>query len=678
MRGFRVLLVFLFLLSVPSAIGAAGGAGLKIFKAKSEFGADISGDRQVATKGGRVTLRIQVENDRGEPVRGVPVHFRIVATPLYSRGASLADEVAKSDVYGRVRNTLILGDKEGEYIVSAFIEGVEEEPLVFTVMAERENFGLLVTIGFLGGLSLFLYGIRMASRSLQRVAGNKMRDILASLTKNRFIGFCVGILVTSFTQSSGATSSLLIGFVSAGLMSLKQTLGVILGAGIGGTITVQLLAFQITDYLPLLLIVGSLMFLTSKNRRYSDIGQIILGFGLVFYSIGIMSGSMSHLKFYPAVGRVLASFGDRPILGVIVATAISAAVQSSTATMGIAIALGLGGLLTLPAAITIMIGANVGTGVTAILSGFGSPSREAKQVAIAHILFKVVGAMLLLPFIPPFARLVEATSGDISRQIANAHTMYNAFVALVFLPLIPLVANLICGIVPAKKTFDTEYRAKYLDEQVLDTPPLAISQATREILRMAGLVESMLQDVMVALFENNEEVLESLKGRDNAVDTLNREITLYLAKIFNEERGANGGPRKDIGLLYIVYEIENVGDIIDKNILELAQKKINGQLSFSKEGQNELMNLYRMVEENLKLAIAAFATWDQEIAQKVKRHQPRIQQLEKELHRTHIIRLHRGLSESVDTSAIHLDVVYNLKRINTRAANIADVILGKG
>lgn len=529
-----------------------------------------------------------------------------------------------------------------------------------------------IVISFLGGIAILLYGIRLAGEGLQKAAGGRLRSILTSLTRNRYTGIGVGAVITAILQSSSATTVMLVGFVSSGLMRLNQTIGVILGADIGTTATVQLLAFRIYDVAILFVAIGIGIMFLAKRAVIRDIGQGILGFALIFFSIKIMADSITPLKDSEYLRIILLSIGESPLSGILISALITALVQSSAAVIGMALALSLQNLMTLNVAIPIILGANIGTCAAAIITSIGA-NVEARQVAAAHILFKVLGVSLLYPFIGIFKDLIEYTASDIPRQIANAHTLFNVVIAIMFLPFADPFANLIRKIIPEREG-EERFAPKYLDPHVLSTPSLALGQATREALRMSDIVQWMLKESINVFKTNDRDLLYKIEQRDDEIDLLDREIKLYLTRIAQSTLTPSES-KKEFELIAFTGNMENIGDIIDKNLMELAKKKITTGVSFSEEGLKEILEFHHRVLENFDISVSAFASRNKDLAQKILRHKVRLGELERDLRQAHINRLHRGLRESIDTSAIHLDLLSNLKRINSHITNISYPIL---
>jgi phosphate:Na+ symporter len=532
---------------------------------------------------------------------------------------------------------------------------------------------MTILLALFGGMALLLYGIRLSGEGLQRAVGARLRYLLTGLSRNRVVALFSGAAATALIQSSAATTLMLIGFVSAGLMSFRQTLGLILGADIGTTFTVQLIAFKVTEYALLLLGVGFLITFVAKRRVIKDVGQAILGFGLIFLGLKVILEGVAPLRDDPLAVELLKSVAGSPVVALLVAAVFSALVTSSAATIGLTLALAHQGLVDLRGAVAIVLGANIGTCATALAASAGATA-EAKRVALAHIAFKVLGGALVLPFIGPFTALVASTAADPARQVANAHTLFNIGISLLFLPFTPWAAQAVEALVPSDETAENPFRTRYLDERSLDQPALALGQATREALRMADVAQGMLRDVVHVFRADDQELLEDVERRDDQVDFLEREIKLFLARLGRETMGPDLS-QKEIALITVIGNLENIGDIIDKNLMELARKKLYQGRRFSEAGWGEILEFHGLVAKNLERAIAAFAANDRSLAQEVLDQRPLIRQRERELRESHLGRLRAGLAESLETSEIHLDVLTNLKRISSHVSGLVFPIL---
>ncbi|MDP2689820.1 MAG: Na/Pi cotransporter family protein [Deltaproteobacteria bacterium] len=530
----------------------------------------------------------------------------------------------------------------------------------------------LYILSFFGGVMLILYGMKLAGEGLQRAAGARLRSFLISATNNRFKGVGVGALVTALLQSSSATTVMLVGFAGSGILGLGETMGVILGADIGTTLTVQIIAFRVYDYSIALIGVGVLLIFIAKRGPGREVGQAILGFGFVFFALKILTDTFEPIAHDPLLTSTMLSLSRDPFAGIIISALLTALFHSSAATLGLAITAAHSGLLTLDSAMPIVLGANIGTCVSAIVSSLGA-SVDARRVALAHVLFKVAGVVAVIPFLGFFTHMVGLSTGDVARQIANAHTFFNIAIAVCFLPFTGPFTRLVKRVMPQGEPTG-KFGPKYLDPIVLSSPTLALVQATRESLRGADIVQEMLAKSITVFEANDLRLLEKTEMMDDDVDLLDREVKLFLTKLSRESL-SGGQAGRELEIMLFSDNMENIGDVIDKNLMDLARKKIKGGLSFSKEGMSEIKTLHQKVMENFEMGVAAFAGSDAELARRLVAHKTKLAELERELRSAHISRLHRGLRESIDTSSIHLDVLTNLKRINSYITNVAYPIL---
>ncbi len=533
-----------------------------------------------------------------------------------------------------------------------------------------------VVLSLFGGVCLILYGMRLAGDGLQKAAGTRLRQILLSVTDNRLKAMGVGALITAILQSSSATTVMLVGFVGSGLMRFTETMGMILGADVGTTFTVQIIAFKVYNYAIFFIGIGTLMILQRRRAALRDIGQAILGFAFVFLALKILIETISPVSSNPLLKEIIMGISDDTVMMIILSALFTALLHSSAATIGLTLTMVLNGLIDVRTSIPIILGANIGTCISAITSSIGG-GVDARRVALAHTLFKIIGVILFLPFITPFADLVSMTATDVGRQVANAHTLFNIFIALIFLPFIKPFSSLIEYLIPERPEEEERFSPKYLDEQVLSSPPLAMGQAVREALRMSDIVQEMLRDCIEVFRRDDTALLESIERRDDRVDLLDREIKLYLTKL-SQESLTDEQAQREMEIIAFTSDLENIGDVIDKNLMELAKKKIKNNLSFSREGMEEILMFHRMIMENYELGVLVFTSGEIELAERLLAKKAEIAEKEASLRQAHINRLHLGLRESIDTSSIHLDILTNLKRINSHITNIAYPVLAKG
>jgi phosphate:Na+ symporter len=537
----------------------------------------------------------------------------------------------------------------------------------------------LIILSVFGGILLLLYGVKLAGDGLQGWAGPRIKTALETMTKNRFAALFTGVVVTFLLQSSSAATVTVVSLIDAGLMSFAQAIGVILGSGIGTTITVQLISFKIHEFALFICGVGLMVMFISNDVQRKSAGRGIFGFGLIFLSIMLMSEALKPLHGNRLFMDIMQAVGGNPLLGIIIALAITAVVQSSAATIGIAITLSLPhpetgvGLITLESAVPIVLGANVGTCATAIISSIKS-STEAKRSAFAHMFFKVIGVLVILPLLGPFNDFIRLTSADVTRQIANAHAVFNIALSFILLPFTTRLALLIEKWFPEKTEDQEDFKAKYLNQTMLGTPSLALAQATRETMRMAEIAQDMLKMSLPALLKCDSALIDKIETMDDQVDFLDRSIRIYLTQMSKNQLTPEEAEHQ-MEILTVISNLEAIGDVVDKNILEQARKKSENCVQFSDDGRKDIEELHARVLENLELTVSAFATRNRALAERAYRNKTRIRDLEKKYYRRHIDRLESGLSESIETSSIHLDVLTNLKRINTHLTNIAYPLL---
>lgn len=525
----------------------------------------------------------------------------------------------------------------------------------------------------LGGLALFLHGLALARDGLQRLAADRLRAIITAVTRHRLAGLLSGAGVTVILQSSTATTVMLVGFAGSGVLTLAQAMSVLLGADIGTTLTVQLLSFRLSTWALLVAFVGFAVRFVARRRTGRELGDAILGIGLLFYGLKLMADGAAPLTRGAGFAAAVETFAAEPVLGILAAALLTILLQGSAPTIGLLLSLAHAGgsQLTLEAALPVVLGANLGTTVTPLLSSLGQQP-EGKRVALAHLAFKGLGVLFFLPALPLFARLVAGTADDLARQIANAHTVFNVAMAFLLLPFTDLAAQAITRLYrPAPR--DT-FGPKYLDPRAIETPPLAFGLATREFLRMCDLVGEMLKDCFQVFETNDLDLAERIEAKDDKVDTLNREIRFFLAGL-STERMSPAQAQRQMTLINLTADIENAGDTVNRNLLAMARKKALSGLRFSAEGFADLRLFHQKVLDNYTLAVAAFSSGDEELARTVLRHRSALLAMETGLKQKHIGRLNRGLKESLDTSTIHLDSLSYLRRVNSLASNLAEAVL---
>lgn len=552
-----------------------------------------------------------------------------------------------------------------------------------------------LVFGLLGGLGLFLFGMKIMSEGLQKVAGDRMRKILAALTTNRLVGTLVGLAVTAIIQSSSATTVMVVGFVNAGLMSLVQAIGVVLGANIGTTITGQLIAFKITKYaLPAIGIgAGLKLFANKKGNMY--FGEVLLGFGMLFFGLTIMKDAFDPIKGSEEFRNFFLMIGDRHLLGVLIGAIITMVVQSSSATMGITMALASSGLLTYEAAVALILGENIGTTITANLAAIGT-NIAARRTAAAHFLFNFIGVGYMLIFFPFFLKFIASiTPGDadfviqtqqqvasmggnlgdkpfIARHIANTHTMFNIINTLIFLPLIGVLAKLTTMIIRGADA-EMEFHLKYIDNRVLNTPPIALGQARAETKRMAQVSLEMLEETLKFLDDGDEKRIPGLEKKEEVVDLLQKEITDFLVAL-SQQSIAQETSRDLASMMHMVNDLERVGDHCE-NLWNLGLRKKNQKITFTETGMNEIREIGEKTKEFLAFVVSAMERRDTTIKEKANFMENGIDDLEETLRNNHINRLNTGEC-SVHSGLVFLDMLHNFEKIGDHTYNVTKVVVG--
>ena len=540
-----------------------------------------------------------------------------------------------------------------------------------------------------GGLALFLFGMDQMGEALKVVAGDKMRQILGKLTTNRVMGLVTGTVVTAIIQSSSVTTVMLVGFVTANLMSLSQAIGVILGADIGTTITAQIVAFPVKEYALLLVAAGFLMTLTGKREDIRQYGILIMGLGLIFFGMAVMSGAMKPLRSYQPFIDLMQNVSN-PLVGILVSTAFTALVQSSSATMGIVIVLASQGLISLEGGIALALGANIGTCATAGLAALGKP-REAVRVAVAHVTFKIAGVLLIVWFIPPFADLVRNISpvsehltgmdrlaADTPRQVANAHTLFNVGIGFLFLPLAGVFARFCEWVVPDRplteaEELDARHEPKYLDQVLLDTPALALERAQLEIGRLGDRVSDMYEAFLEPTFAHDTARLEEIAEMDVDVDMLHARIVEYLARISSGELS-----RKEtdalIRLMQAANQIEHMGDLIETNLVGLGQKLAEDGVAVSPVTAEIIRDYHQKVGDALRESTDAFRESDAKLARRVRRMKPEMTEMARHSVRHALDRLVADEPNRLQAYTREMELIENLTRIFRHSRRLAGLV----
>ena len=540
-----------------------------------------------------------------------------------------------------------------------------------------------IILGFAGGLGLFIYGMQVMASGLQKAAGNSLKKILEVLTKNKFLGVLLGIGVTAIIQSSSATTVMVVGFVNAGLMNLQQTVGIIMGANIGTTVTGWLVSsvqwagvFSPENLAPIAVFIGAALAIFSKKQTVNQIGEILVGFGMLFIGIEMMSTGVEPLQHLPAFKEAFTQFGRNPLLGVLVGAVVTAVIQSSSASVGILQSLSLTGLVSWNSAVYIIMGQNIGTCVTALLSSVGT-SKNAKGAAYIHLLFNIIGSV----FFSILAAIFFTFYHDFGSQkigmveISLIHTAFNIANTVIMFPFSGLFVKMAEKLAAAtsKNAGDDETVPVHLDDRILSTPSIAMSNCTKEIVRLGNMSLKNLTAACESLENRDGSRVEKILEREKNIDNLTKAITAYLVKLCNSNLTKQENTNAT-GMFHIVNDMERIGDHAE-NIIEMTQQMIADDLELSKKGIDDLK---KMAEESLKSVrncIIALSDNDIDFAEKVIKEEERVDNLEKQIRGEHMQRLTSGECNP-RVGVIFLDALTNLERVSDHALNVAQGVIG--
>ena len=528
----------------------------------------------------------------------------------------------------------------------------------------------MIVIKLMGGLGLFIYGMKLMGDGLENAAGDGLKSILEKVTSNPMKAVIVGAVVTAIIQSSSATTVMVVGFVNAGLMNLAQATGIIMGANIGTTITAQLVSFKLDQIAPLFVFAGTLIVMFARGKKRKDIGNIILGFGILFTGMGIMSASMKPLTSSPIFEQLIVTIGDNWFIGVIAGTAITAILQSSSATTGILVALATAGAINIDIALPIIFGCNIGTCITAMIASIGA-NKTAHKAAAIHLIFNIVGTIIFLPFLGILGSFVKEMTPDVSRQIANSHTVFNIVNTLLLLPFSKYLIMIVNKIIPGEDEVESA-GPKYIDDRLLETPVIAAGQVIKETIRMANKSKKNLELSVEAFTSKDEKLVNKVYENEKIINNLEEVITTYLVKLAKCEMPDK---EKDIvaSTFHVINDIERVGDHAE-NIADLATQRINRDLSYSSDALEELYEIYNYTMNALEIAIESYANRDVDKARGIRAIESRIDSSQRKFRDKHIKRLYEGKCNAY-AGAIFLDLINNFERIGDHSTNIAESVI---
>ncbi|RMD81527.1 MAG: hypothetical protein D6820_05010 [Lentisphaerae bacterium] len=649
-------------------------------------------------------LTVTVYQADGQPAPGVPVHFSLVSSPEGKKvKTKIKPQDAVTDANGKASAFITIGHKTGIY--KGQIEIISENlpmhvraiPVVFYGKDFWSLSGVILTV--LCGLGIFIYGMRLMTEGLILVAGDNMRKLLRVFTSNRLIALIAGTVVTGVIQSSSACTVMVVGFVNAGLMSLRQAIGVIFGANIGTTVTAQIISFKISHLAPLAIVVGLLVFFLFKSTIVKGWGRTVLGFGFLFFGLGIMSHQLKGIADFPSIIAFFQTFDCSPAPGtsympigatlgaICIGTMMTVIIQSSSATIGIALALAANGLLNFYTAVPLILGDNIGTTITAVLASLGA-NKRARQAALAHVFFNIVGTtyMVLLFYCPwqpsgkpPFMAFIDfITPGDvfspemenITRHIAMAHTCFNVFNAFLFLPFLPLMVKLCNFIIKIEE--EEEIKFNYLDEHLLETPSFALEQVISSIRYMTKSSWKMIRRAMEDQFlkeKFDEKLVDELNRQEERIDRLQSEVTDFLVKLTRRELTEVQTALVPL-LMHCVNDAEKIADITD-NLNRLCRRYQESKQKFSPEAREEIQKVWKEVKQLADHVIEALDSSDSAHIKIAHVEENKIDRLRGELEEKHVKRLAKGECHAV-SGIIFIELLAELEKLGDHFTNIAD------
>jgi phosphate:Na+ symporter len=531
-----------------------------------------------------------------------------------------------------------------------------------------------VVLDLMGGVALLLWGLHMVRSGIMRAFGGDLRRILGFALQNRFTAFLAGVAVTAVLQSSTATGLLVASFAASGFISLVAGLAIMLGANVGTTLIVQVLSFNVSSVAPALFFIGLIAFNRGRRTFIRDLGRVAIGLGLMLLALHILLDTLAPAEHAPGIQSLLEALTDQPVLCALMAAALAWAVHSSAAVVLLVMSLAYSHFIAVEAALALVVGANLGSAINPILESGRSDNPASRRLPIGNLVSRLAGAALALPLLHPIASAVATIEPDPARMAADFHTAFNLALALLFIPFLDPFAALLTRFLPERKLASDPSTPLYLDESAIGTPVIALACAARETLHIGDLVESMLRQAMTALMTNDRKLVAQVSRMDNAVDRLDEQVKLYVTKMTRESLD-EADSRRAMEIIAFSINLEHIGDIVDKNLMELASKKIKHKFAFSNEGAKELEAFHQRILSNLKLAFGLFMSGDVKIARMLIEEKTQLRDAELAAAESHLRRLREGRQESIETSSLHLYVLRDLKRIHSHICSVAYSVL---
>jgi phosphate:Na+ symporter len=534
--------------------------------------------------------------------------------------------------------------------------------------------GTVVLLDLIGGVALLLWGLHMVQSGILRAFGPDLRRVLSKALGNRVAALFAGLGLTALLQSSTVTALMTASFAADGLVGLVPALAIMLGANVGTTLIVQLLSFDIAAAAPVLFIIGLIAFRTGARTRIKDIGRVAIGAGLMLLALHILLDTLAPAENAPSVRVLLQAITGDPVMCIILAALLTWAAHSSVATVLLIMSLALSHFVTPPAALALVLGANLGSAINPVFEGGKRDDPASYRVPIGNLFNRLVGIVLVTPVIRPLADLFTTLQPDASKMTAEFHIAFNVALALVFIGVLGPLARVLKKMFPDRARAADPLAPRYLDDNALDTPSLALSDAARETLHMADIVEDMLQKVMTGMMTNDRALIVETTRMDNAVDRLDEAIKLYVIRLTRGSLDEQEG-RRAMEIVSFAINLEHIGDIIEKNLSELAVKKIKRRLRFSAEGARDLKAFHARILENFRLAFGVFMSGNVVDARKLVAEKSRLRQEELAAADSHLERLREGKPLTLETTSLHLDVLRDLRRIHSHICSVAYPVL---
>jgi phosphate:Na+ symporter len=534
--------------------------------------------------------------------------------------------------------------------------------------------GSVVLLDVMGGVALLLWGVHMVHSGILRAFGPSLRQALAGALNNRFSALLAGLGLTALLQSSTATALITSSFAAEGLVSLVSALAIMLGANIGTTLIVQILSFNIAAAAPVLFVLGLVAFRSGARSRIKDIGRVSIGLGLMLLSLHFLLDTLAPAENAPGMRVLMSSITGDPVLCVVIAAVVTWAVHSSVASVLVIMSLAYAQFITPFAALALVLGANLGSAINPLIEGTHRDNPSSYRLPLGNFINRLTGVLLALPFLHPITALFQAWQPDLAKMTAEFHIAFNLATAILFIGLLDGMARLLNKLLPNRALESDPSRPRYLDETALETPSLALADAARETLHMGDLVEVMLRKVMAAIMTNDRSLVDQVSRMDNSVDNLDEAIKLYVTKLTRGSLDENEG-RRAMEIISFTINLEHIGDIIDKNLSELATKKIKRRFQFSPEGAEELAAFHKRTMDSLRIAFGVFMSGDLNEARKLLVEKTALRNAELAATERHLDRLREGRPESIETTSLHLDVLRDLRRIHSHVCSVAYSVL---